>query len=130
MRDNKTYQNFKVTRAPSVTPPRLRELRVPPSSRRKAFLLTPLYRKSAEKTSSLPKFCACQFSVKDNREKRVSGHQGLAHFAVGEINGNAVVIASKVLAVLDGHAKKGIAPQGGTRAIKGSPISSARAHLK
>ena len=62
MRDNKTYQNFKVTQAPSVT------LRVPPSSRRKAFLLTPLYHKSAEKTSSLPTFCAYEFSVKDNRE--------------------------------------------------------------
>ena len=62
MRDNKTYQNFKVTRAPSVT------LRVPPSSQRKAFLLTPLSHKSAEKTSSLPKICAFNFSVKDNRE--------------------------------------------------------------
>ena len=58
MRYNKTYQNSKVTRAPSVT------LRVPPSSRRKAFLLTSLYQKSAEETIPLPKICACQFSVR------------------------------------------------------------------
>jgi len=30
-----------------------------------------LYHKSAEKTNSLPKFCACPFSVKNNREKNV-----------------------------------------------------------
>ena len=75
MRDNKTYQNFKVTQAPSVT------LRVPPSSRRKAFLLTPLYHKSAEKTSSLPKFCACQFSVKNNRANRGGFFHFTANFA-------------------------------------------------
>ena len=31
---------------------------------------TPLYYKSAEKTSSLPIFCACKFSVTNNRENR------------------------------------------------------------
>ena len=35
------------------------------------FSLAPLYLKSAEETSSLPKLCAFKFSVKNNRERMV-----------------------------------------------------------
>ena len=58
MRHNEVSKNLKSRR---LLPSRF-ACRLPPGGR--LFLLTPLYHKSAEKTSSLPKFCVRKFSVK------------------------------------------------------------------